>query len=251
MAGDIVGFCAAVYQRGVPVVQVPTTLVAQVDSAYGGKTGVDLPEGKNYVGAFHQPAAVLTDPAALAHASRGRARFRLRRGRQDGPDRRRPALGAECARSSASTPRRPAPFVFECARDEARRRRRRRARVGVARRAQPRSHGRPRDRGRQRLRAATATARRSRSASMAALRLSGAGELHEEVGDLLVRAGLPVVPRPRDRRRGRPRRDRPRQEADGGGDRLRPDRRSPERSSSGARSMPIACAAPWRSFEAR
>ena len=65
VAGDLVGFCAAVYQRGIPVVQVPTTLVAQVDSAYGGKTGVDLPEGKNYVGAFHQPAAVLTDPAAL------------------------------------------------------------------------------------------------------------------------------------------------------------------------------------------
>ena len=46
-------------------VQVPTTLVAQVDSAYGGKTGVDLPEGKNYVGAYHQPAAVVCDPAAL------------------------------------------------------------------------------------------------------------------------------------------------------------------------------------------
>jgi shikimate kinase/3-dehydroquinate synthase len=46
-------------------VQVPTTLVAQVDSAYGGKTGVDLPEGKNYVGAYHQPAAVLCDPALL------------------------------------------------------------------------------------------------------------------------------------------------------------------------------------------
>ena len=45
---------------------MPTTLVAQVDSAYGGKTGVDLPEGKNYVGAFHQPAAVFTDPALLA-----------------------------------------------------------------------------------------------------------------------------------------------------------------------------------------
>jgi shikimate kinase/3-dehydroquinate synthase len=65
VAGDLVGFCAAVYQRGIPVVQVPTTLVAQVDSAYGGKTGVDLPAGKNYVGAFHQPAAVLADPAAL------------------------------------------------------------------------------------------------------------------------------------------------------------------------------------------
>jgi shikimate kinase / 3-dehydroquinate synthase len=64
--GDLAGFCAAVYQRGVAVVQVPTTLVAQVDSAYGGKTGVDLPEGKNYVGAYHQPAAVLADPATLA-----------------------------------------------------------------------------------------------------------------------------------------------------------------------------------------
>ena len=66
VVGDLAGFCAAVYQRGVPVVQVPTTLVAQVDSAYGGKTGVDLPEGKNYVGAYHQPAAVLADPATLA-----------------------------------------------------------------------------------------------------------------------------------------------------------------------------------------
>jgi shikimate kinase / 3-dehydroquinate synthase len=65
VVGDLAGFCAAVYQRGVPVVQVPTTLVAQVDSAYGGKTGVDLPEGKNYAGAYHQPAAVLADPSAL------------------------------------------------------------------------------------------------------------------------------------------------------------------------------------------
>jgi shikimate kinase / 3-dehydroquinate synthase len=63
--GDLAGFCAAVYQRGMAHVQVPTTLVAQVDSAYGGKTGVDLPEGKNYAGAFHQPAAVLCDPALL------------------------------------------------------------------------------------------------------------------------------------------------------------------------------------------
>jgi shikimate kinase/3-dehydroquinate synthase len=66
VVGDIAGFCAAVYQRGVGVVQVPTTLVAQVDSAYGGKTGVDLPEGKNYVGAYHQPRAVLADPRVLA-----------------------------------------------------------------------------------------------------------------------------------------------------------------------------------------
>ena len=66
VVGDIAGFCAAIYQRGVPVVHVPTTLVAQVDSAYGGKTGVDLPEGKNYAGAYHQPAAVVADPGTLA-----------------------------------------------------------------------------------------------------------------------------------------------------------------------------------------
>ena len=66
VVGDLAGFCAASYQRGIPVVQVPTTLVAQVDSAYGGKTGVDLPEGKNYAGAYHQPAAVMADPATLA-----------------------------------------------------------------------------------------------------------------------------------------------------------------------------------------
>jgi shikimate kinase / 3-dehydroquinate synthase len=65
VVGDLAGFCAGVYQRGIRHVQVPTTLVAQVDSAYGGKTGVDLREGKNYVGVFHQPAAVLCDPAAL------------------------------------------------------------------------------------------------------------------------------------------------------------------------------------------
>ncbi|MDP8968490.1 MAG: 3-dehydroquinate synthase, partial [Actinomycetota bacterium] len=66
VVGDLAGFCAATYQRGVPIVQVPTTVVAQVDSAYGGKTGVDLPEAKNYVGAYHQPAAVVTDVDMLA-----------------------------------------------------------------------------------------------------------------------------------------------------------------------------------------
>ncbi|HEX2105181.1 MAG TPA: bifunctional shikimate kinase/3-dehydroquinate synthase [Solirubrobacteraceae bacterium] len=65
VVGDLAGFVAATYQRGVPVVHVPTTIVAQVDSAYGGKTGVDLPEAKNYVGAYHQPAGVLVDPGAL------------------------------------------------------------------------------------------------------------------------------------------------------------------------------------------
>jgi len=66
VVGDLAGFCAATYQRGVRFVQVPTTLVAQVDSAYGGKTGVDLSEAKNYVGAYHQPKAVLADTDALA-----------------------------------------------------------------------------------------------------------------------------------------------------------------------------------------
>jgi 3-dehydroquinate synthetase/shikimate kinase len=66
VVGDLAGFCAHLYQRGVPVVQVPTTLVAQVDSAYGGKTGVDLPEGKNYAGAYQLPAAVLADTETLA-----------------------------------------------------------------------------------------------------------------------------------------------------------------------------------------
>ena len=69
VVGDLAGFCAHLYQRGVPVVQIPTTLVAQVDSAYGGKTGVDLPEGKNYAGAYHLPAAVIADTLTLATLS--------------------------------------------------------------------------------------------------------------------------------------------------------------------------------------
>ena len=65
VVGDLAGFCAATYQRGVDLSQVATTLVAQVDSAIGGKSGVDLPQGKNYVGAFHQPIAVISDVRAL------------------------------------------------------------------------------------------------------------------------------------------------------------------------------------------
>jgi len=64
--GDAAGFLAATYLRGVPLIHVPTTLVAQIDSSIGGKTGVDLPEGKNLVGAFHQPEAVIIDVALLA-----------------------------------------------------------------------------------------------------------------------------------------------------------------------------------------
>ena len=63
--GDTAGFLAATYLRGIPLIHVPTTLVAQIDSAIGGKTGVDLPEGKNLLGAFHQPTAVIIDVAVL------------------------------------------------------------------------------------------------------------------------------------------------------------------------------------------
>jgi shikimate kinase/3-dehydroquinate synthase len=66
VTGDLAGFVAATFQRGIPVVQLPTTLVSQVDSAYGGKTGVDLPQAKNYVGVYHQPSAVISDTATLA-----------------------------------------------------------------------------------------------------------------------------------------------------------------------------------------
>jgi 3-dehydroquinate synthase len=63
--GDLAGFAAATYLRGIRFIQVPTTLLAQVDASVGGKTGVDLPQGKNLVGAFHQPEAVLIDPRTL------------------------------------------------------------------------------------------------------------------------------------------------------------------------------------------
>ena len=64
--GDLAGFVAATFMRGIPYVQVPTTLLAMVDASIGGKTGVDTAAGKNLVGAFHQPSAVLADPETLA-----------------------------------------------------------------------------------------------------------------------------------------------------------------------------------------
>ena len=65
VVGDLAGFVAAVFYRGVPYIQIPTTIVSQVDSSVGGKTGVNTPEGKNLIGAFHQPALVLVDPETL------------------------------------------------------------------------------------------------------------------------------------------------------------------------------------------
>ncbi len=66
VVGDVAGFVAATYLRGVPVVQVPTSLVAMIDAAIGGKTGLDVPAGKNLVGAFHAPVLIAIDPALLA-----------------------------------------------------------------------------------------------------------------------------------------------------------------------------------------
>jgi 3-dehydroquinate synthase len=74
VVGDLAGFVAATYMRGIPVIQVPTSLLAMVDASIGGKTGVDTPKGKNLVGAFHQPAAVVIDPATLATLPSSHAR---------------------------------------------------------------------------------------------------------------------------------------------------------------------------------
>lgn len=74
VVGDVAGFVAATYMRGVPYIQVPTTLLAMVDASIGGKTGVDTPAGKNLVGAFHQPLAVVVDPSVLATLPRAHLR---------------------------------------------------------------------------------------------------------------------------------------------------------------------------------
>ncbi|HVZ17620.1 MAG TPA: 3-dehydroquinate synthase [Terriglobales bacterium] len=69
VVGDTAGFAASIYMRGIDFIQIPTTLLAQVDASVGGKTGVDLPEGKNLIGTFHHPRAVLIDPSVLATLS--------------------------------------------------------------------------------------------------------------------------------------------------------------------------------------
>ena len=190
VVGDLAGFCAAVYQRGIAVVQVPTTLVAQVDSAYGGKTGVDLPEAKNYVGAFHQPAAVLTDPAALrtlppAELAAGFAEVVKTALIAGGP------LWERVRATERLDPDAVVPLIFDCARtkieivaaderDEGSR--------AVLNLGHTVGHA---------IEAATGYGRYRHGEAvglglLAALRLSEREELREEVTGLLLRAGLPV-----------------------------------------------------------
>src|SRR4051812_38014780 len=190
VVGDLAGFCAATYQRGVPLVQAPTTLVAQVDSAYGGKTGVDLPEAKNYVGAYHQPIAVLADPTILEtlpgeELAAGFVEV-LKTGLIAGDP-----LWERVRRIDALEPATLGDVIFECARTK----------VSIVADDE-------RDSGRRAvlnlghtvghaIEAATGYSRYRHGEAvglglLAALRLSGADELRTEVEGLLASHGLPV-----------------------------------------------------------
>jgi 3-dehydroquinate synthetase/shikimate kinase len=188
VVGDLAGFCAATYQRGVRYVQVPTSLVSQVDSAYGGKTGVDLSEAKNYVGSYHQPAAVLADTEALrtlpeAELSAGYAEVvktaliaggwlweQVRHGADPTDE----AVIAACVRCKLR-------IVAEDERDDGRRQ--------VLNLGHTVGHA---------IEAATGYARYRHGEAvalglLAALRLSGLKELRAEVRELLAGRGLPVT----------------------------------------------------------
>ena len=186
VVGDLAGFCAATYQRGVPVIQAPTTLVAQVDAAIGGKTGVDLPEAKNYVGAYHQPLAVLSDTGTLstlpeperaagyaevvktALIAGGRLWERVRAGARDDDD-----VVFACARAKARV-------VGADERDGGRRQ--------VLNLGHTVAHAIETVTGYARLRHGEAVA----LGLLAALRLSGQDALRDEVEGLLGGAGLPT-----------------------------------------------------------
>jgi shikimate kinase/3-dehydroquinate synthase len=190
VVGDLAGFCAHLYQRGVQVVQVPTTLVAQVDSAYGGKTGVDLREGKNYAGAYHLPAAVLTDTATLASLPEAElaAGFveLLKTGLLAGGE-----LWERARELASLDPERLAELVFACARykcevvaaDE-----RDAGLRAVLNLGHTAGHAIEAASGYSRYRHGEAVG----LGLLAALRLSGAPQLRDEVGSILERHGLPT-----------------------------------------------------------
>jgi 3-dehydroquinate synthase len=122
VTGDIAGFAAATYLRGIPVVQVPTTLLAQVDSAVGGKVGVNHPMGKNLIGAFHPPAAVVVDPSLLSTLPRREFRAGLYEVVKYGVIASRPLFDRTAADLTALFAREPAallPIVFESCRIKA------------------------------------------------------------------------------------------------------------------------------------
>ena len=184
VVGDLAGFAAATTLRGLPFVQVPTTLLAQVDSSVGGKTGVNTARGKNLVGAFYQPRMVLADTGDAGHAAAARAARRLRGDRQGGPDRRRrrssPGASAHGAARGRRRPRGAGRGDRARLRVQGRGRGRRRARGKAERRpraAEPRPHVRPRAGGGIRLRrrpAARRGRRRSASASRSGCRRGSA-----------------------------------------------------------------------------
>ncbi len=191
VVGDLAGFCAHLYQRGVPVVQVPTTLVAQVDSAYGGKTGVDLPEGKNYAGAYHLPSAVIADTSTLATLSQEElaAGFveLLKTGLLAGGE-----LWERARSLESLDPESLAPLVFACARckcevvaaDE-----RDAGRRAVLNLGHTVGHAIEAASGYTRYRHGEAVG----LGLLAALRLSEAPELREQVETILGRHGLPTA----------------------------------------------------------
>jgi shikimate kinase/3-dehydroquinate synthase len=188
VVGDLGGFCAATYQRGVRYVQVPTSLVAQVDSAYGGKTGIDLEEAKNYVGAYHQPSAVIVDPATLStlppeELAAGYAEVlktaliaggELWQHVRDGADPTDPEVILACARTKLA-------IVAQDERDAGLRQ--------VLNLGHTVGHAIEAVTGYARYRHGEAVA----LGLLAALRLSGQAELRNEVRELLAGHGLPVA----------------------------------------------------------
>ena len=159
VVGDITGFAAAIYQRGMPFVQVPTTLLAQVDSSVGGKTGINHPLGKNMIGAFHQPRAVLIDTDCLRTLPPRELAAGLAEVIKYGAIRDSAFLAWLEARMDALVAREPealAHAIHESCRDQGGDRRRGRARARRARAAQLRPHVRPRDRERDGVRAVAA-----------------------------------------------------------------------------------------------